>query len=153
MRVPVIITALSLAMLTGCGHATSPAVGTWEGNAAFKQVNTPVQMADELAGNPLSGAAALTVNPDGTGFIKVGSLPEMPIEWKLEGHKAIMSQRTNLASAGSKSGAQPAHPSLGGIDTLQQGTFVGTMAPDFKSMTVDLGPATIRLTKQSRSTS
>ena len=115
------LTALfAIGTLIGCSR-TSPAVGVWNG------IDLP----------PMVGQVTLTFNADGKGFAKIGPLPEQPLVWVEENDKVIL---TFSSARGRKGVVQPA--STGGA------SFVGTLAGDGDTMTMDLGLTTITLQKQ-----
>ena len=131
---PVFAAALVLA---GCAR-TSPAAGTWTG-----QVSLPPLMQIPLAvmgGGAAGGATSstMTLRPDGTGFVKIGPAPEQPVAWTEEDGKVILRPRDE-ASTGAKNPQPGANPN---------GTLVGTLSEDNKSMSVDLGVTKVVLQKQ-----
>nr|CAA9260788.1 hypothetical protein AVDCRST_MAG63-2418 [uncultured Armatimonadetes bacterium] len=112
----------AIGTLIGCAR-TSPAVGVWNG------IHLP----------PMVGRVTLTLNADGKGFAKIGPLPEQPVVWVEENNKVTL---TLSSAQGRKAGVQPA--------STAGASFVGTLTEDGRTMTMDLGLATITLQKQAK---
>lgn len=109
----------------------SPLAGKWEGKSDVKGGDLAKAL-NGLAGGPLTGHSTLTLNSDGTGFLKVADKPERPISWKQEGEKVVISTR----EAGATS------------DSAGKDTWVGTLSGDKKSMTIDMEDVKVTLSKQ-----
>src|ERR1044071_651468 len=73
--------------------AFSPLSGKWTGKSHMKDRGIG-NFVNALEGGPLTGPSSLTLNPDGTSFLKVADKPERPISWKQEGGKVILDIRT-----------------------------------------------------------
>jgi hypothetical protein len=72
--------------------AVSPIVGKWSGKSEVKGGDLQ-KLANSAAGGPLTGPSSMTLNSGGTGFLKVADRPEVPISWKEEGDRLILSLR------------------------------------------------------------
>jgi hypothetical protein len=146
-----LVTALlSIFFLAGCasrnpstvnassgGILASPLTGKWGGKSDMKDKGLDT-FANALAGGPLTGPSSLTLNPDGTGFLKVADLPERPISWKQEGEKVIIEKRS--IQQGTSSGGEQGD--------LGDGPWVATLSPDQKALKIDMGKVTVTLNKE-----
>ncbi len=125
--------ALTVGLLVAEGCARqSPAVGTWTGR--------PV--AGGLLGQALGRAnleATVTLNADGTGFVKLPPAPEQPATWTEKDGKVTLTVG-GTGGASPQAAPDPAAPGSGG-------TVVGTLAGDGRTMRVDLGPVQLELEK------
>ena len=120
----------------GCGHGTR-AAGTWTG--LVKPGNGPVS---DLIANAMKGPSDLTLNPDGTGFLKISGVPEEPISWKQEGDKLILQSRPLSSS-------QAAPGGLITVNSVPLQILVGTLSQDGNTLRIDLGQVSLDMNRSS----
>ena len=127
----VMLAALTLAGCNSGGRVNagtaapgfSPFVGTWTGKSEVKGGDLQ-KFANSVAGGPLTGPSSMTLNSDGTGFLKVADSPERPIAWKQEGDRLIL-QPSGV------NGPSDAKPDSGG-------PWVAKWSNDDRTWTIDM---------------
>lgn len=118
--------------------ALSPLVGEWSGKSDMKDKGVGT-FVNSIEGGPLTGPSSLTLNADGTGFLKVADQAEKPITWKQEGDKVTLQAATQ--SEGQNSGkAQKPSQTAGGV-----GPWVATLSNDKKTLTIDMEKVKVTL--------
>src|SRR5438067_11035021 len=149
-RRPMLVTALLMGfLLSACSLRSantvnagsniltaSPLIGSWTGKSDIKGSDLD-KFANSIAGGPLTGPSSMTLNADGTGFLKVADQPERPISWKAEGDKVILQGR----SIGAAHGQDTSQTERADAD----GPWVGTLGVDRKSMVIDMGKVKVTL--------
>lgn len=100
----------------------SPLAGKWVGQAKLATGSDITKIKNALSGDKMTGDSNLTLNADGTGFLKVAKHKEEPISWKQEGQKVLLTKDADTS-------------------------YVGTMAEDGRSMTIDMGEVKVELTR------
>src|SRR5438552_1959311 len=110
---------------------SAPLAGTWTGKSDMKG-NDLDKFANSIAGGPLTGASSLTLNTDGTGFLKVADQPERPISWKQEGDRVILEARGVRGSPDANT-AQTGGP------------WVGQLSADRKTIVIDMEKVKVTL--------
>lgn len=116
--------------------AVSPLVGSWAGEAKLTTGSDFTKLANELTGNQLTGKSKLTLQANGTGYLKVAKSPERPITWRQDGKRIVI--EVSGATGGSDSTKSEAK---------SDGPVIGTVSESGKDMTIDLGRAKVMLTK------
>ena len=106
----------------------SPLAGKWTGDSEVKGGDLAKAL-NSLAGGPLTGPCALTLNSDGTGYLKVADKAERPITWKQDGEKVLIDIR----------------PADSATEPLP--SWVGTISRDGKNMTIDMEDVKVKLSK------
>lgn len=107
-------------LIAGCGK--SPYVGKWTGRPSAS--GPMAAMAAQL------GESTIDLKEDGTGFAKVGPLPEQQITWEEKDGKLVL-----------KSGQQGAN-GQGGNE------LIGTLSENKETLSLDAGPVKVELKKQ-----
>jgi|GEM_PF-5372767 hypothetical protein len=115
------LAASAALLLVGCSKK-SPYVGKWSGRPT---ASGPMAA---LVGS--MGESTLDLKEDGTGFAKVGPLPEQQITWEEKDGKLIL------------------HASNNGQKKEGDNGLVATPSEDKTTLSVDVGPAKIELKKQ-----
>ena len=110
----------ALLLIAGCGK--SPYVGRWSGRPTAS--GPMAALAGQL------GESTLNLNEDGTGFAKVGPLPETQITWEEKGGKLILN-----APSGNSPNAQGSE-------------IIATPSDDKQTLSLDVGPVKVELKKQ-----
>lgn len=146
----IVLVALWMSFLAGCSNqvspttqvspittkALSPLVGKWTGEAKLATGNDLTKIANALSGNEMTGASRLTLNADGTGFMKVAKRPERPITWKQDGQKVILAETGNAK-----------HNDTTGETSESMQSYVGTLSDDGTALTIDMGKVKVKLAK------
>ena len=115
-------------VLAGCAKPVSPLVGEWHGRLTMTGAPPQPTPPGEPTPDPAT-LPALTLNADGTGFMKTRFMPEQVIHWhEADGHKVI------LDVGGDEAGKSATH-------------FVGTASDGDTTLTVDLGMFSVVLHK------
>ncbi len=130
------VPALLAVALSGC--ASNRYVGTWSGTVQASQKSGGGILGDlaaALGQAALGGQATLTLKLGGTGYLKIGSMPERAITWKADGDKVILSGASASGTETDKS-------------TGVSGELVGTLSSDGQTLTLDLGPVSVALAKK-----
>jgi hypothetical protein len=118
--------------------AVSPLVGNWTGEAKLTTGSDLTKLANALTGDQMTGASKLTLQANGTGYLKVAKSPERPITWRQDGKRVVLEGAVGKTDAsGNKSSSDKS-----------DNTFVGTLTESGTSMTIDLGQAKVSLTKE-----
>jgi hypothetical protein len=108
--------------------------GTWTGEAKLNTGSDLVKIENKLSGDKMTGDSKLTLNGDGTGFMKVAKGAEQPVTWKQEGPKVIVEKRSIEEKTKSPD---------------SEGPYVATLSEDKKTMTFDMGNVKVVLSKSS----
>jgi hypothetical protein len=116
--------------------ALSPLAGKWTGKSEVKGGDL-AKFANSVAGGPLTGPSSLTLDSDGTGYMKVADGPERPISWKQEGDRVIIETR-------GVEGASDKHAD-------SDGPWVGHLSNDRRTMTIDMQKAKVILSQHTGS--
>lgn len=86
----------------------------------------------------MNAEATVTLNADGSGFVKLPMIPEQPATWMEKDGKVTLTVGGNATSGSGKT--NPPAPGSGS-------SVVGTLAADGRTMQVDLGPVQLDLEK------
>jgi hypothetical protein len=140
------VAAVIAVLLAGCNggpsavnagpveRALAPLAGRWTGKSDVKG-NDLDKFANSVAGGPLTGPSSMTLQADGTGFLKVADQPERPISWKQEGGRLLLEQRSVTDTTTSNS-------------SVANGPWVGQLSADKKTVVIDMEKVKVTLSRQ-----
>lgn len=119
-------------VFAGCGGPS--ATGSWTGALRGSDDGGALgKLGEVLTGSAGGGRCRLQLNRGGHGYLKLGPVPEAPIEWRQDGLKVVISASPTPAR-GSQGGSRAAT-----TDASFPSPLVGTLSQGGHKLTLDLG--------------
>ena len=139
-------TFLAVVCLAGCAVFQGPAVGDWSGPvSASPSAGGLGALAAGFATAAIGNTpATLTLKSDGTGYLKLPTAPERPVTWKADGDRVLLFVRKE--GDADKGGAIL----TSGRSPSPEDALIGRLSEDKKTLTFDLGPVQVAMTKPSK---